>query len=63
VNDLRKRLIMKPERLQEINDFIMDENNPLVNDLLDIVAKYGGPEEINRRAAQASSATPAPLSR
>jgi len=53
VNDLRKRLIMKPERLQEINDFIMDENNPLVNDLLDIVAKYGGPEEINRRAAQA----------
>jgi len=44
---------MKPERLQEINDFIMDENNPLVNDLLDIVAKYGGPEEINRRAAQA----------
>jgi len=53
VNDLRKRLMMKPERLQEINDFIMDENNPLVNDLLDIVAKYGGPEEINRRAAQA----------
>ncbi len=53
MNDLRKRLIMKPERLQEINDFIMDENNPLVNDLLDIVAKYGGPEEINRRAAQA----------
>lgn len=53
MNDLRKRLMMKPERLQEINDFIMDENNPLVNDLLDIVAKYGGPEEINRRAAQA----------
>ena len=53
MNELRKRLIMKPERLQEINDFIMDENNPLVNDLLDIVAKYGGPEEINRRAAQA----------
>ncbi len=32
----------------------MDEKNPLINDLLDIVDKYGGIEEINRKAEEAS---------
>ncbi len=53
MSDLRKRLTVSPERLKEINDFILAEDNKLVSDLIDIVEKYGGPEEINRKASEA----------
>ena len=53
MSDLRNRLKMSPERLKEINDFFLDENNELINELIDIVEKYGGPEEINRKADEA----------
>ncbi len=36
-----------------MNDFLMDPNNPLVNDLLATIDKYGGVDEINRKAAEA----------
>jgi len=52
MSDLRKRLVISQKRLKEINDFILDENNALINDLIDIVNKYGGPEEINRKAEE-----------
>ena len=53
MTDLRERLKISEERLKEINDFILDPNNELINKLLEIVKKYGGPEEINRKAHEA----------
>ncbi|MCK4717916.1 MAG: hypothetical protein KAT70_04520, partial [Thermoplasmata archaeon] len=50
---LRDKLAIDSKRLDEINAFIMDPDNQLVNDLLALVEKYGGPEEINRKAAEA----------
>ncbi|HEB09761.1 MAG TPA: hypothetical protein ENI06_00935 [Spirochaetales bacterium] len=50
MSNLRKRLAMSPERLKEINDFILAEDNKLVSDLIEIVEKYGGPEQINRKS-------------
>jgi len=51
---LRERLRISEENLREVNDFLMGEDNPLVNELLKIVEKYGGVDEINRRAREAS---------
>jgi len=51
--DLRDRLVIEKIRLKEINDYIKDPNNNLINNLLKVVEKYGGPEEINRKAREA----------
>jgi len=53
MNDLRERLKISEERLKEVNEFILDLNNDLINKLIEIVEKYGGPEEINRKANEA----------
>jgi hypothetical protein len=53
MSGLRERLKIDARRLDEINSFLLDPDNPLVNSLLEIVEKYGGPEEINRKAAEA----------
>lgn len=51
---LRKRLEISPQRLREVNNFFLDPGMRVVDDLLAVVAKYGTPEEINRKAAEAS---------
>ena len=53
MTDLRERLIISEERLKEINQFILDPENELINRILELVEKYGGPEEINRKANEA----------
>lgn len=53
MSDLRSRLKIAPDRLEEINRFLLDPQNELINELLKIVEKYGGPDEINRKAALA----------
>ena len=53
MTDLRNRLKIEPERLEKMNRFLLDPNNKLINELLEVVEKYGGPEEINRKAAEA----------
>lgn len=52
MDNLRERLKIKEETLMEINDFLLKKDNPLVNGLLEIVDKYGGVEEINRKARE-----------
>ncbi len=52
-NDLRNRLLVSANRLAEINELLSDPANPVINAFLDVVAKYGTPEEINRKAAEA----------
>ena len=51
--ELRKKLAIQGKRLKEINEFLLDPNNEAINAVLDIVEKYGGPKEINRKAKQA----------
>ncbi|MBW2310665.1 MAG: hypothetical protein JRF35_06265 [Deltaproteobacteria bacterium] len=53
MNHLRERLRISDQRLREINDFILDPDNDLINRFLEIVDNYGGPEEINRKASEA----------
>lgn len=50
--DLRERLRINDRDLEEINDFLLREDNQLVNGLLDIIEKYGGVQEINRKAQE-----------
>ncbi len=51
--DLRDRLRISSNRLEEINNLLLDPNSRIVNDLLAVIAKYGTPEEINAKAAEA----------
>ena len=55
MNDLRKSLKIPKEALETINDFLLDETNPLINDLLEIIDKYGGVSEINKKAEEAKN--------
>jgi len=51
-DDIRRKLIIEKRRLDEINDFLMDPDNKIINDFLDIVGKYGTPDEINSKAKE-----------
>jgi len=51
--DLRSKLKIQEQNLEEVNGFLGAKNNPLVNALLNIVEKHGGVDEINRKAAEA----------
>lgn len=53
MSELRESLKITAERVDEINEFLLDPNNEMVNQLLEIVERYGGPQEINRKAAEA----------
>jgi hypothetical protein len=51
--DLRGKLRISGKQLESINDLLLDPKNRAVKDFLAVVAKYGTPEEINARAAEA----------
>ena len=53
MKDLRTKLRIADSQLEVINDLILDPNNQAITALLDIVAKYGTPEEINAKAREA----------
>ena len=55
MNDLRQQLKISANRLDEINDVLTDPNNETISRILEIVEKYGGPSEINRKAAEAQN--------
>jgi hypothetical protein len=48
----RRSLAADARRLKEINHYLLDPANELANRLLDIVERRGGPEQINRQAAE-----------
>lgn len=52
MDDLREKLRINEETLSEINDFLLRKDNPLTSGLLKIVEKYGGVDEINRKAKE-----------
>ncbi|MBD3408029.1 MAG: hypothetical protein GF411_18055 [Candidatus Lokiarchaeota archaeon] len=49
----REKLRIDATQLEAINDFLLNEDNPLITELLKIIEKYGGVEEINKKAAEA----------
>ncbi len=51
--DLRQSLRIPHARLDEINSLLLDQNSRVVNDLLEVVSRYGTPEEINQKADEA----------
>jgi hypothetical protein len=53
MNDLRQQLKISEDRLNEVNALLTDPNNETISRILEIVEKYGGPREINRKAAEA----------
>ncbi len=53
MNDLRQQLKISEDRLNEVNALLTDPNNETISRILEIVEKYGGPQEINRKAAEA----------
>ena len=50
MKDLKKSLTISNQTLKEINKFLVSEQNPVIDNLIDIVEKYGGVKEINRKA-------------
>ncbi len=53
MSDLRQRLAIPEEHFRQINRFLTDPDSEVINDLLRVVEKHGGPEEINRQASAA----------
>jgi len=49
-DDIRQRLKISPDRLEALNSLLLDPDMRVINDFLDVVAKYGTPEQINARA-------------
>lgn len=52
-NNLQQLLKIPCDRLDAINEVLLNPDTKIVQAFLDVVAKYGTPEEINRKAAEA----------
>jgi hypothetical protein len=49
----RQLLRIDPSRLEALNSILLDPDMVVINDFINVVDKYGTPEEINRNAQQA----------
>lgn len=49
----KKKLSIDHASLDEINEFLLRDDNPLVSGLLEVIEKHGGVDEINRKATEA----------
>ncbi len=52
-NKYREKLEISTERLEAINAVLLDSDSKVMKDFMDVVAKYGTPEEINAKAREA----------
>ncbi|WP_371803973.1 hypothetical protein [Candidatus Lokiarchaeum ossiferum] len=53
MTNLQEKLKISSESYDQVNKFLLDGNNPLIKKFLDVVKKYGTPEEINAKASEA----------
>jgi len=53
MSKLREKLRIPQGHLDAINEFLLDPNNEVINAVLELVEKYGGPEAINEKAEKA----------
>jgi hypothetical protein len=51
--EIRKKLQIPYDRLDEVNQILLDPDMRIINDFIQVVEKYGTPEEINQRANEA----------
>jgi hypothetical protein len=51
--DLRELLRIEEKNVKVVNDFLLSEDNPLINNLLEVIDEFGGVDEINRKAKEA----------
>jgi hypothetical protein len=49
MSDLRETLKIPASNLEAVNSVLLDPNSRIVNAFLEVVARYGTPEEINRK--------------
>lgn len=49
-HNLHARLKIAPDRLEAINNLLLNPDMRVISDFLEVVAKYGTPEEINAKA-------------
>ena len=54
-DDLQARLRITDDRLESLNQVLLDPKMQVIEELLRTVEKYGSPEAINRKAAEAGS--------
>jgi len=52
-DNLQQLLKIPNDRLDAINEVLLNPNTKIIKAFMDVVAKYGTPEEINRKAAEA----------
>ncbi|HWS24220.1 MAG TPA: hypothetical protein VN226_07295 [Anaerolineales bacterium] len=52
MENLRNLLKISPTKLEEVNQVFADPNSRFLNDFLDVVSKYGTPEEINHKHSE-----------
>jgi len=50
--DMREKLRIPTKKVNEINTILVDPENELVNRLFEVIDKYGGVDEINRKAEE-----------
>ena len=53
MSDLRQSLMIGEDSLRQINELLLDPGSEVINELLRIVEKHGGPEQINAKAVEA----------
>jgi len=53
MDDIRQKLLIPASRLDEINNVLLNPDTRVINDFLAVVAKYGTPAEINKKAEEA----------
>lgn len=53
-DEIRDLLRIPASRLDDINDVLLDPDMTIVDEFLEVVAKYGSPQEINQKAKTAS---------
>ncbi|MHA2247523.1 MAG: hypothetical protein ACXADY_21420 [Candidatus Hodarchaeales archaeon] len=53
LKELQQKLEISEQNLKEINNFLLQGDNPLIIGLLELIDKYGGVDEINRKAKEA----------
>ena len=56
MSDLRELLKIQADNLEAINSVLLDPNSRVVSAFLDVVARYGTPEEINRKHRESLNA-------
>ena len=54
MTNLRNLLKITDDSLAEINSLMTDQGNELINELLEVIEAFGGPQEINRKAQEAA---------